>query len=216
MHEGFLKEKATLVEIAKFIFPTYSPEIEEELVSFGLTRAYSIGGTTLGRYKVLGKGKTGVVVLTEDGLALKIRRTDSPKESLELEARLQMRAERSAPRVVKFGRNFILMEYVQGRHLDYVESTEVITDLLLRAGYLESVNLEHKELVHPWKNVIVTQGRTYILDYDSVSVKERPFNVNRILNAFGFHDLARAYKKGEIDLDEVLKRIQTSYPSTSG
>lgn len=108
------------------------------------------------------------------------------------------------------------MEYVQGRHLDYVESTEVITDLLLRAKYLESVNLEHKELVHPWKNVIVTQGRTYILDYDSVSVKEKPFNVNRILNAFGFHDLARAYKKGEIDLDEVLKRIQTSYPSTSG
>ncbi|WP_238026063.1 MULTISPECIES: serine/threonine protein kinase [Metallosphaera] len=196
-----------MVEIGKFVFPSYSPEIEEELVSSGITRAYSFGGTTLGRYRVLGKGKTGVVVLTEDGLALKIRRTDSPKESLELEARLQMRAEKSAPRVVKFGRNFILMEYVRGRHLDYVESRDVMVDLLMRAWYLERVNLEHRELVHPWKNVIVTESRTYILDYDSVSVKERAFNVNKILNAFGLHELARAYKKGEIELDEVLKRI---------
>ncbi|AWS00670.1 hypothetical protein [Metallosphaera hakonensis] len=199
-----------MVEIGNLIFPRHSREIEDELLSAGIRRAYSLGSTVLGKYRVLGKGKTGVVVLTEDLLALKIRRVDSPKESMEFEARMQIRAGDVAPRVINYGRNFILMEYVRGRHLDYRESPETILDLIGRAFSLERVNLEHRELVHPWKNVLVTRNRTYILDYDSVSIKERAYNVNKILNAFNLHDLAKAYKKGEMGLEELTRRILTS------
>ncbi|QKR00954.1 serine/threonine protein kinase [Metallosphaera tengchongensis] len=200
-----------MVEIRNFIFPRYSEEIEEELLSLGINAAYSFGGTILGKLKVLGKGKTGVVVLTQEGLALKIRRTDSPKESLEMEAKMQVRAGEVAPKVMKYGKNFILMEYVEGRHLEYRESPGVIIDLLTKARRLEEVNLEHKEIVHPWKNVLVRGEETYILDYDSVSMKERAFNVNRVLNAFGFHELAKEYKRGGLSIQEVVSRIRSLF-----
>ncbi|MEM0194523.1 MAG: serine/threonine protein kinase [Metallosphaera sp.] len=196
-----------MVEIREMIYPRYSKEIEEELNSEGIIRAHSFGKTRLGKLSVLGKGKTGVVVLTEDGNALKIRRSDSPKESLELEARMQIMAGNAAPKVLKYGKNFILMEYVSGRHLEKREAISVLIDLINRAYFLEQAGLEHKELVTPWRNVLVSGERTYIIDYDSVSLKERAFNVNKILNAFNLRDLARAYKRGEMTLEEIVKRI---------
>ena len=196
-----------MVEVKRFIFPRYSREVETELESHDLKRAYSFGSTRLGNLRVLGKGKTGVVVLVEGNMALKIRRVDSPKESLELEARLQLWAEGVAPKVFDYGRNFILMEFVPGRHLTRDESPEVLMDLLERARRLEELKIEHRELVHPWKNVLVTRERTYILDYDSASMRESAFNVNKILNAYGLHELARRYKRREMSFEEVIPLI---------
>ncbi|TRM79722.1 serine/threonine protein kinase, partial [Sulfolobus sp. D5] len=71
-----------MVEIRHFIYPYYSAEIERELVQAGFTYAYSYGKTIIGRLRVIGKGKTGIIALVEPNKVLKIRRTDSPKESL--------------------------------------------------------------------------------------------------------------------------------------
>ena len=162
--------------------------------------------------RALGKGKTGVVVLTEDFQALKIRRTDSPKEGLEIEAKIQLMAYPVSPTVYDFGRNFILMEFVKGRHITRQDRHSLPT-LVEKAWELERAKVEHKELSRPWKNVILKEdGGVVILDYDSASVKESPKNVTSVLSAFGFGELARYYAKTR-DLRYVLDQLRSVGPS---
>ncbi|AOL15594.1 serine/threonine protein kinase [Sulfolobus sp. A20] len=198
-----------MVEIRHFIYPYYSAEIERELVQAGFTYAYSYGKTIIGRLRVIGKGKTGIIALVEPNKVLKIRRTDSPKESLEMEAKMQMRAgEEIAPKVYDYGKNYILMEYIKGRELSKNERKEIIFDLLMRAKLLEDKKIEHEELSRPWKNVLISNERTYIIDYDSASIKEKPRNVSKILSAYlKKNDLAIKYIKHELTLEEIIKLI---------
>ncbi|XDF44496.1 serine/threonine protein kinase [Saccharolobus solfataricus] len=198
-----------MVKISYFIYPTYSKEIEEELRKSGFDYAYSFGQKNIGKLKVLGKGKTGIVVLVEQDKVLKIRRTDSPKETLEIEAKLQIKAgEEVAPRVYDYGKNFILMEYINGRNLTKSEKKETLIDLFKRARILEEKLIEHKELSRPWKNVMVTYDRTYIIDYDSATVKEKPRNVTKLLsNYLNKRDLAIKYSKSEITFDQLLAQL---------
>ncbi|ACP37944.1 conserved hypothetical protein [Sulfolobus islandicus M.14.25] len=204
-----LEENSNLVKISCFIYPTYSKEVEEELRKAGFDYAYSFGQKNLGSLKVLGKGKTGIVVLVEPYKVLKIRRTDAPKETLEIEAKLQIKAgEEVAPRVYDYGKNFILMEYIHGRNLMKNERRETIIDLLERARILEEKLIEHKELSRPWKNVIVSYNRTYIIDYDSATIKEKPRNVTKLLsNYLNRRDLGVKYSKSEITFDQLLSQL---------
>ncbi|WP_338601860.1 serine/threonine protein kinase [Sulfolobus tengchongensis] len=198
-----------MVEIKHFIYPTFSKEIEEELRKAGFDYAYSFGPKSIGKVRILGKGKTGIVVLVDENKVLKIRRTDSPKETLELEAKVQIKAgEEVAPKVYDYGKNFILMEYISGRHLSRNEKKEIIIDLLHRAKILEDKFIEHQELSRPWKNVMVSNNRTYILDYDSVTIKVYPRNVTKLLsNYLNRRDLAIKYAKKEISLQELISHL---------
>ncbi|QXJ29575.1 Uncharacterized protein J5U23_02445 [Saccharolobus shibatae B12] len=198
-----------MVKISSFIYPTYSKEVEEELKKAGFDYAYSFGQKNLGKLRVLGKGKTGIVVLVEPRKVLKIRRTDAPKETLEIEAKFQIQAgEEVAPRVYDYGKNFILMEYIRGRNLTKNERRETIIDLLKRAKILEEKLIEHKELSRPWKNVMITNNRTYIIDYDSATIKEKPRNVTKLLsNYLNKRDLGIKYSKSEITFDQLLSQL---------
>lgn len=148
-----------------------------------------------------------MVVLTEDFRALKIRRTDSPKEGLEIEAKIQLMAYPVSPRVYDFGKNFILMEFIKGRHITR-QDLHVLPALVVRAWELEMAKVEHKELSRPWKNVVLKEdGTVVILDYDSASVKESPKNVTSVLSAFGFGELAKYYAKTR-DLRYVLYQLK--------
>jgi putative serine/threonine protein kinase len=211
--EEVFEKDPNLVEIRAFIYPRFDEGIYKELVENGITHAYSFGGVQYGKLKVLGKGKTGVVVLLDRDKAVKIKRADSPKEGLELEARIQEMAYPSSPKVYLYGRNFIVMEYVRGRTLT-PKDFGVLPDLLARARYLEEVKIEHLELSRPWRNVLVTGERTYIIDYDSSQVKENPNNVTKVLSAFKLYELAREYKKGR-DLRKVLSTLTELLPSSS-
>lgn len=198
-----------MVEIRNFIYPYFSREIEKELIEAGFEYAYSFGPKNLGKVNVIGKGKTGIVVLVDKDKVLKIRRVDSPKESLELEAKIQIKAgEEIAPKVYSFGRNFILMEYINGRNLMKYEDKSVLIDLLYRTKMLEDKLIEHKELTRPWKNVLVTENRTYIIDYDSASIKEKPRNISKLLsNYLNRPDLALKYVRGEISIKEIIEEL---------
>ncbi|MCY0874127.1 MAG: serine/threonine protein kinase [Acidianus infernus] len=207
MLKGIPEENSNLVEISKFIYPKYSKDVEEELKSAGIYYAYSFGKVSLGKVNVIGKGKTGIVVYIGEGKVVKIRRTDSPKNSLELEAKIQEISYPSAPKVFDYGVNYIIMEYVNGNHLTRY-NLRYLEDLLIRAKYLEDVHVQHEEISRPWKNVLVTQARTYIIDYDSASIKEKPLNVTKILSAFGFYQLGEKYKRNEIGFEEIINFIK--------
>lgn len=88
------------------------------------------------------------------------------------------------------------------------ERRETIIDLLERARILEEKLIEHKELSRPWKNVIVSYNRTYIIDYDSATIKEKPRNVTKLLsNYLNRRDLGVKYSKSEITFDQLLSQL---------
>ena len=209
MDKQVLTKNPTLVEIKKFIYPSFSEEIYKELIEQGIKYLYSFGNIKIGEVYVIGKGKTGIVALLDENRVIKIRRSDSPKESLEIEAKIQDLAYPIAPRVHSYGKNFIIMDYVKGRNLTKKESTDIIKKLLIKAKALEDKRIEHKELSRPYKNVIVTENDVYIIDYDSASIKEKPKNVSSILSWLKRVDLARLYLKG-VPLEVILQLLEKS------
>ncbi|MCY0859266.1 MAG: serine/threonine protein kinase [Sulfolobaceae archaeon] len=198
-----------MVDVREVIFPKYSSEVERELREYGINEVYSYGKVRLkDDIFVLGKGKSGIIALLDDKRVIKIRRTDSPKETMELEAKLQIMAYPASPKVYLYGKNFIVMEYINGHELSQNTPLNLKVDLLYRAKYLEDVKIEHHELSRPWKNVIVTPDRTYIIDYDSASIKEKAYNVTKILSSvFKNYELAQKYKRGEITLSEIVSTL---------
>ena len=210
MDKLIFKENAKLVKIREFIYPYYDKEIEKELVEHGITELYSFGKTNLGKLKVVGKGKTGVIVLLDEKRVIKIRRSDSPKESLEIEAKIQTLAFPVAPKVYDYGKNFIVMDYIEGDNLNNTRKNKnVIIDLLLKAKELENRKIEHKELARPYKNVIVSENdNVYIIDYDSASIKENPYNVTSILSWLRLPNLAILYKKHK-NIEEILNFVES-------
>jgi len=88
------------------------------------------------------------------------------------------------------------------------EDKSVLIDLLYRTKMLEDKLIEHKELTRPWKNVLVTENRTYIIDYDSASIKEKPRNISKLLsNYLNRPDLALKYVRGEISIKEIIEEL---------
>jgi putative serine/threonine protein kinase len=203
MSERIFEKDAKLADIKDFIYPNYDNSIHKELLENGIDSAYSFGNLNLGKVRVLGKGKTGLVALISRDKVIKLRRSDSPKETLELEAKIQLYAFPSSPKIYYYGRNFIVMEYIDGHNLRRSDSAYLI-DLLKRAKYLEDINIEHMELSRPWNNVIVSRERTYIIDYDSASFREKPYNVTKILSAFKLYDMAKGYKTGKLCFDKIV------------
>ena len=209
MDKLVFKENTKLVKVREFIYPYYNEEIERELIEHGITELYSFGNVSLEKVKVIGKGKTGIVALLDERRVIKIRRSDAPKESLEVEAKIQSLAFPVAPKVYDYGKNFIVMDYIEGEHLDRGKNKNVIIDLLIKAKELEDKKIEHKELSRPYKNVIVTKNeKVYIIDYDSASIKENPFNVTSILSWLRLQNLAILYKKHR-NIDEILDYIKS-------
>ena len=210
MDKLIFKENAKLVKVREFIYPHYDEELEKELVEHGITELYSFGKVNLGKVRVIGKGKTGIVVLLDEKRVIKIRRSDSPKESLEIEAKIQSLAFPVAPKVYNYGKNFIIMDYIEGEHLsDTRKNKNILIDLLLKAKELEDKKIEHKELARPYKNVIATENdKVYIIDYDSASIKENPYNVTSILSWLKLPNLAILYKKHK-NIEEIIYFIKS-------
>ncbi len=192
----------------EFIFPRFSREIEEELKEAGITHLLSAGKVKVNNVIALGKGKTGVVALTPDLKVIKIRRTDSPKSSMEMECKYQRSAYPVSPKVFLCGKNFILMELADGRELSKKPFPEDLKLALISARELEKLKVQHKELSRPWKNVIVNENKAFILDYDSATFKPEPKNVTKILSSIPeLRELGIKYSKGEIDFEKLLDLI---------
>ena len=77
------------------------------------------GPTTIGKLAILGKGYVGVVILAKKGnkqVALKIRRTDSPRKEMKNEAVLLklVNSVNVGPKMIVASKNFLVMEYLEG------------------------------------------------------------------------------------------------------
>jgi predicted Ser/Thr protein kinase len=140
---------------------------------------------------VLGKGHVGVVLRAMRGseeVALKIRRTDSDRESMHREAEMLVLANKAGvgPILHGFSHDFIVMEEITGLYLgewmndfrgDPEELRNVIRGLLEKSRKLDHVGVDHGELTRIKRHFIVTEAGPRIIDFESASTERRMQNV---------------------------------------
>jgi len=146
---------------------------------------------------VLGKGHVGVVVIAQTrtgSVALKIRRVDADREEMEHEAEMLTKANklRIGPRLLDKREDFLLMEFINGSLLpEWVTNLKgrgakkkirnVLLDILEQCYQLDQDGLDHGELSHAPKHIIVDmRNKPYIVDFEAASIMRRASNVTSI------------------------------------
>ncbi|MEM3693716.1 MAG: serine/threonine protein kinase [Candidatus Bathyarchaeia archaeon] len=186
-------------------YPHFDPgELEErihELETLGITVVEFSGPKLVYEIPVLGKGCVGLVLIAYrqgERLVLKVRRTDANRSSLAWEADCLKRANEVGvgPRLYGATKDFILMEYVEGKIFPEWLSTlkgrgkkEKLLKVLFMAledcFKLDNAGIYHGELSSASKHIIVTyQGIPKILDFESASLSRRASNVTALAQYF--------------------------------
>jgi|TARA_B100001540_G_scaffold5716_1_gene5051 putative serine/threonine protein kinase len=163
----------------------------EELKKLGITHVSFSGPLQIEKCRILGKGYVGMVVLAKKNsniVALKIRRTDSPRKNMTNEAKLLKIANKLdiGPKFIKNSKNFLIMEYIEGEKIiDWAQKPEtksqeirsVLKNVLRECYLLDDVGLDHGELSTIDKHVIISKNKNTIIDFESSSVNRKPSNV---------------------------------------
>jgi len=141
--------------------------------------------------RVLGKGCVGIVVIALRGkrrVALKIRRTDADRKNMTREAKLLKKANEVgvAPKLVGACKDFLVMQLISGdllpewveKKVSREETCRVLKDILEQCWRLDMIGLDHGELSHAPKHIIVNKKqKPIIVDFETASVERRPSNV---------------------------------------
>ena len=179
-----------------------------ELSALGVDSLIFRGTTLIDGIPVLGKGCVGMVVLARLDtvpVALKIRREDADRPTMANEGRL-LRLANSVdvgPKLITQTRNFLAMEFFEGKPLfrwaegqttRNVRATKTVLRELLHACFrLDSIGLDHGELSHAPKNVLVDKNdKPCIVDFESASTTRRTANVTSLLQYFLFGRISKA------------------------
>ena len=169
-----------------------------ELQKLGISGVSFDGPMTIGTVNVLGKGYAGIVVLAKRGtkkVALKIRRTDSPRKTMGQETVLLQAANKAGvgPILIRSSKNFIVMEYLDGKKIfDWVSDLRgrgsasklkpVIKKVLSDCYRLDMAGLDHGELSNITKHVIVGKS-IKMIDFESSSLERKVSNVTSATQA---------------------------------
>jgi putative serine/threonine protein kinase len=168
-----------------------------ELKALGVKALEFSGEKTVFNVPVLGKGFVGIVVLArvDSGLvAVKIRRIDADRSGMQHEAEMLRLANKVGvgPCLIGFSVNFLLMEFVEGYLLPkWLENLRgrgttrrirsVLRDVLEQCWLLDEAGLDHGELSHASKHIIVkANDKPCIIDFETASITRRKSNVTSI------------------------------------
>jgi len=165
-----------------------------ELKKLGVKAVKFYGNKQVFHVPILGKGCVGIVVIAYvDGekAALKIRRVDADRSGLQHEAEMLVKANsvHVGPKLLGISKNFLLMQFIDGDLLpDWLEKhrgkgliRKVLSDILKQCWRLDEIGLDHGELSHAPKHIIVSKkGKPFIVDFETASVDRRPSNVTSV------------------------------------
>jgi putative serine/threonine protein kinase len=165
-----------------------------ELQRLGITALEFCGEKEVFGLHVLGKGCVGIVVLAYrngEQAVLKIRRLDADRIRMKHEAEMLAKANSAnvGPKFLNFSRNFLLMQYVDGdllpewldKQIEKVLVKRLLREILEQCWSLDLLELDHGELSHAPKHVIVDEkDKPFIVDFESASLSRRPSNVTSI------------------------------------
>ena len=179
-------------------YPRASPlEIEgriEELRQHGVKAVEFSGKAAAFNVSVLGKGYVGIVVtahLNGQKVALKMRRVDADRQSLEHEAKLLTKANsvNVGPKFIAVSNDFLLMQLIDGdvladwleTHRDKEVMRRVLVDILEQCWRLDEAGLDHGELSKAPKHLLVDNaGKPFIVDFETASVERKVANVTAV------------------------------------
>jgi len=165
----------------------------------GVSSFLPTGSTKIGKFSILGKGGVGVVVRVEakdkKTYALKIRRIDANRQSMEREVRLHKIANSVGvgPNIYANSENFILMDFIDGwniirwlnqQNINNEQVRKVAISTLEQCYNLDMANLDHGELSCLDHHVLVSKSiYAHIVDFESSSIDRRTCNVTVASNA---------------------------------
>jgi putative serine/threonine protein kinase len=214
-------ELAPLISYPHFSDSEYKIRIAE-MESFGI-RSIMLGGrTTINGWRVAGKGQVGIVLRAKIGsktCALKIRRVDADRKSMDGEARLHTIANGAGvgPRLEGHAKNLIAMEFVDGQSIiDWVENAargrlrRMARSVLEQCYSLDRAGLDHGELSRLDRHVIIS-GSPFIIDFESASTGRKTCNVTAAAQSIFLHGaVAGTVKKTlQADREKVLAALKT-------
>lgn len=186
----------------------------KDLFEIGVSALVFRGQTLIDGVPILGKGNVGLVVhaiMDREPVALKIRRTDADRPSMSDEGRLLRQANSVdiGPQLMTSTRNFLAMQLFEGlalfrwfekaRKLEATTLKKTLGRLLYSCFKLDSIGLDHGELSHAPKNVLVSRtGEPCIVDFESASTVRRVANVTSILQYFLFGRVSKIFRPSKI------------------
>jgi len=165
-----------------------------ELRRLGVTKIEFVGEKRVYNVPVLGKGCVGIVVIANmhgDRVALKIRRIDSDRARMKQEFELLKKANLIdvGPKVLAASRNFLCMQLIDGQLFpkwlsqkrNKTRISMVLKRILEQCWRLDRINLDHGELSHAPKHLIIDKhDRPFIVDFESASLNRKPANVTSV------------------------------------
>lgn len=208
--------RATLTELKKRL---------RELQKLGITTLEFEGEKQISSLNVMGKGCVGlVVVASKDGekVALKVRRTDADRASMLREARLLKVANQAGvgPKILKASKNFLVMQFIEGEMLPTwlegkstkTRTRRVLRDLLVQCWRLDIAGLDHGELSHAPKHIIIGKNdNATIVDFETASLKRRVANVTSICQFLFIDGVAQevSRKLGRTSKIAIINALRT-------
>lgn len=196
-----------------------------EMESLGITSINLGGKTIVNGTHIAGKGCVGIVVKAKAGskvCALKIRRTDADRKTMDNEARFHKTANSACigPSLEGHTKNLIAMEFITGQSIiDWVVGNKATKSKMctLAAAILEQcfsldvAGLDHGELSRLTRHVIVSD-RPYIIDFESASITRKTCNVTAATQSILLYGIvANKVKKilGNTDREKVIEALRT-------
>jgi putative serine/threonine protein kinase len=214
-------ELAPLISYPHFSENEYRTRIAE-MESLGV-RSIMLGGrTTIGGSRVAGKGHVGIVLCAKIGsktCALKIRRVDADRKSMDEEVRLHVIANGAGvgPRIEGHTKNLVAMEFVDGQSIvDWVGDTAkgrlhmMARSVLEQCHNLDAAGLDHGELSRLDRHVIVSDS-PFIIDFESASTNRKTCNVTAAAQSIFLHGAVAGMVKKTLqaDREKVLAALKT-------
>lgn len=220
-------ELVPLVCYPRFSESEYNDRIAE-MESLGVTSIALGGGTTINGARVAGKGQVGLVLRAKIGsktCALKIRRLDADRKSMDEEARLHRIANGAGvgPLLEGHSKNLIAMEFVDGQSIvDWVGDApkgklrRMARSVLEQCFSLDRAGLDHGELSRLNRHVIVS-GDPCIIDFESASTARKTGNVTAAAQSIFLHGAVAGMVQKTLKADreralsalKIYKRGQT-------
>ena len=196
-----------------------------EMESLGITSIILDGKTIVNGAHIAGKGCVGIVVKAKSGskiCALKIRRTDADRKTMDNETRFHKIANNAGVGPILEGhtKNLIAMEFISGQSIiDWVvgdkatksKTSAIAAAILEQCFSLDVAGLDHGELSRLSRHVIV-YDRPYIIDYESASTTRKTCNVTAAAQSILLYGtVANGVKKilSTVDRERVICALRT-------
>jgi putative serine/threonine protein kinase len=210
-----------IISYPRFVAEEYAERISE-MKSLGITSIMLGGKTMLSGTPVAGKGCVGLVVKAKIGskmCALKIRRIDADRKSMDEEARLHKAANAAGvgPQLEGYTKNLLTMEFADGQSIfewasdASKDSARSMTRAVLEQCHaLDVAGLDHGELSRLDRHVIMSD-MPCIIDFESASTARKTCNVTAAAQSiFLYSAVADRIKKilGAPDRNRVVSALR--------